>query len=97
MDKQEKLKKKMLKEKEGNIIKSAKEKRSALIKNKKNILSEIKDLKTKFKTETDEKNVLTLREKIEDFKKQLKEVENSIHIPDMNVLQEKLQIKKEKL
>ena len=97
MDKQEKLKKKMLKEKEGNIIKSAKEKRSALIKNKKNILSEIKDLKTKFKTETDEKNVLTLREKIEDFKKQLKEVENSIHIHDMNDLQEKLQIKKEKL
>ena len=95
LEKEKKLKKKILKDKEEKINKSIKEKKNSLMKEKKEILLQIKNNKSKLSNETENRDLF--KKNLEDFQRRLKEIETSIILQDMQLLKEKLDIKKEQI
>ena len=96
-NKKEKEKIRMLKEKEHSIIKDLQERKKKLVQEKKEINLEIKNLKKILKSKDEKENKSEIIDKQKNLCARLEEIDRLLVNQEMEILQQKIKIKQEKL
>lgn len=96
LNKQEREKAKTIRDKETTIVKQYNENKKKKIQKKKELKLQIQNLKKAIKSENSKENVGPLTERLQKVNAELAELENLLILEEMEFLQTKIKIKKEK-
>ncbi|XP_025987291.2 uncharacterized protein LOC113003184 [Solenopsis invicta] len=96
LNKQEREKAKIIRDKETTIVKQYNENKKKKIQKKKELKLQIQNLKKAIKSENSKENVGPLTERLQKVNAELAELENSFILEEMEFLQTKIKVKKEK-
>lgn len=96
MNKQEREKAKTIRDKETTIVKQYNKNKKKKIQKKKELKLQIQNLKKAIKSENSKENVGPLTERLQKVNAELAELENSLVLEEMEFLQTKIKVKKEK-
>lgn len=96
LNKQEREKAKTIRDKETTIVKQYNKNKKKKIQKKKELKLQIQNLKKAIKSENSKENVGPLTERLQKVNAELAELENSLVLEEMEFLQTKIKVKKEK-
>ena len=97
INKQERARNKEIKEQEQSINKIWQDKKKKLTQEKRNYNTQLKNFESQLKTETDKEKKKIIQQQQEFILEKLEEINQSIMLNDLELLQKKVQIKQEKL